>query len=230
MYIKIFSLSLLRKYFVKMKDKILQMALEQFFKYGIRDISIQKLALSSGISTKTIYKYFKNKEEILEDVLKLLYQQRYDYLTKLPDNQNAVTLLFDIWYFAVEREFNVNNKFFHDLIYYYPELHRKSELSLDRKFWDQFLKVFRRGIDAGVFRDDIHPEVALEGISVLFGSMARTNQFLRFNISLFEIFCNTIALYIRGFCTEKGRLQLEEHVQSVNNLLIQDDISGMYYK
>jgi len=50
-----------------MKDEILQTALEQFLKYGIREMSIRKLIASLGISTKTVYKYYKNKEELLED-------------------------------------------------------------------------------------------------------------------------------------------------------------------
>jgi AcrR family transcriptional regulator len=213
-----------------MKEKILKTALEQFFKYGIRDISIQELVMPLGISTKTIYKYFKNKEEILEEVLKLLYNQRYDYFKKLIDSQDSVTLLFDVWYFAVEKEFDVNNKFYHDLVYYYPELHRKSETELDRKFWDEFLKVFQRGIEKELLRDDILPEVAMEGISVLFANIARTNQFSRFNLSSFVIFCNTIVPFIRGFCTEKGRRQLEEHIQSVNQLHIQHDMGRSYYQ
>ena len=105
-----------------MKEKILQTSLEQFLKFGIRKMSIQKLVSPLGISTKTVYKYFKNKEELLKEVLNLHYNQQYQLLEKLSENQNAVTLFYDIWHQAVLREFGINNIFFRDLHYYYPEL------------------------------------------------------------------------------------------------------------
>jgi len=55
-----------------MKKEILQTSLKQFLKHGIRQMSIQKLVEPLGISTKTVYKYFKNKEELLEEENKSL--------------------------------------------------------------------------------------------------------------------------------------------------------------
>ena len=86
-----------------MKNEILQTALEQFLKFGIREMSIKKLIEPLGISTKTVYKYYKNKEELLEEVLQLLYNQQYQQVENLSAGQNVVTLLFDIWYLAIER-------------------------------------------------------------------------------------------------------------------------------
>ena len=47
-----------------MKRKILQTSLEQFLKYGIRKMSVQKLVEPLPISTKTVYKHSKNKEDL----------------------------------------------------------------------------------------------------------------------------------------------------------------------
>jgi len=195
-----------------MKNEILQTALDQFLKYGIREMSIKKLIEPLGISTKTVYKYYKNKEELLEEVLQLLYNQQYQQVENLSADKNVVTLLFDIWYLAIEKAYDVSDLFHKDLHYYYPELETKIEKAIGSKFGQQFQNLIQKGIIQGVFKEDLIPEVAMEGIYVLYNSIARTDLFKRFGVSPYEILLNTIALYIRGFCTLKGIQELEEYI------------------
>ena len=198
-----------------MKDKILQTAHRQFLKYGIRKISIQKLVAPLGISTKTVYKYYKNKEELLEEVLHLYHTQQYQMLENLSTDQNVVPLLFDIWYMAVEREHKVNKVFFQDLHYYYPELERKTEAAIGGKFWKRFLEIVEKGINEGLFKKNIIPVVVLEGMSALYKAIARNGQFKKFPVSPYDIMLNTIAIYIRGFCTRKGIKELDKHIDTL---------------
>jgi len=195
-----------------MKNEILQTALEQFLKFGIREMSIKKLIEPLGISTKTVYKYYKNKEELLEEVLQLLYSQQYKLIENLSEGQSVVTLLFDIWYLAIERAYDVNDLFHSDLHYYYPELERKNEVAIGSKFGQQFQNLIRKGINEGAFKEDILPEVVMEGIYVLYNSITRTDLFKRFNVAPYEILLNTIVIYIRGFCTQTGLQELEEYI------------------
>jgi TetR/AcrR family transcriptional regulator, cholesterol catabolism regulator len=197
------------------KDKILHTALEHFLKNGIRDMAVQKLSASLKISTKTFYRYYLNKEELLEDVLRLFYDQQYQILEKVSAEKEVVPLFVDIWYHAVEREHNVNNRFFRELHYYYPELEKKTEEEVGDKFWKKIRQIVLKGQQEGVFQAEIHPDAALEGIAVLYGAVARTDRFVKFNLPPYQIFLNTIILYIRGFCTEKGIYELENYLKKI---------------
>ena len=197
-----------------MKDEILQTSLKQFLKYGIREMSIQKLVEPLGISTKTVYKYFKNKEELLEEALHLHYAQQYQMLQKLSADQKVVPLLLDIWYTAFEKEYKVTNTFFHDLNYYYPELERKIQTAMSVKFTKQFIEIVQKGMDEAVFQHTINPAVVLEGIYILYDAAVRTERYKPFRVSPFDLLLNTIVVYIRGFCTAKGIEELDEHIQT----------------
>jgi len=197
-----------------MKNEILQTALEQFLKYGIREMSIQKLIAPLSISTKTVYKYFKNKEELLEKALHLHYMQQYQLLEELAADQRVVPLLLDIWYTAFEREYKVTNVFFRDLHYYYPELERKIQTSMGEKFSKQFIYIIQKGIGEAVFQDSINPELIMEGIYILYDAATRTERFKPFRVSPLDVLLNTIIVYIRGFCTTKGIQELEEHIHN----------------
>jgi AcrR family transcriptional regulator len=198
-----------------MKDEILQTALKLFLKYGIRKMTIQKLIAPIGISTKTVYKYFKNKEELLEEVLNLYHAQQYQLLENHLTDKNVVPLLFDICYIGIKREYKVNNTFFQDLHYYYPELERKTEAVIREKFWKKFLQIVQKGIKKGVFKEYILPEVLVEVMAILYYANTRTGLFKKFRVSPYEILLNTIVVYIRGFCTSKGIQELDKHIKTL---------------
>jgi len=197
-----------------MKNEILQKSLRYFLKHGIRKMSNDKLVEQLGISTKTLYKYFKNKEELLEEALDFYYTQQYEELKKKPADKSAACLLFDIWYEAIVAGYKINNVFYKDLHYYYPELGRKSEAAVVKKFSEQFLLTITRGMAEDSFRKDIIPEVVLENIFVQYEAIARLDRFKRFRLSPTSILLNTIAHFIRGFCTQKGSKELDDHIQT----------------
>src|SRR5947207_2030130 len=141
-----------------MKNEILLTSLGYFLKHGIRKMSNDKLVEQLGISTKTLYKYFQNKEDLLEQALDFYYTQQYEELKKMRADKGAACLLFDIWYTAIVAGNKINNVFYKDLHYYYPELGRKSEVAVTKKFSQQFLLIIQRGIEEGSFRKDIIPE------------------------------------------------------------------------
>ena len=87
--------------------------------------------------------------------------------------------------------------------------------SIGHKFWAKFQQLVQRGIEEGVFKRDISPEVVLKGVYILYNAVARTDQFEKFRISPYKIFLNTIILYIRGLCTPKGILDLDKHVKTL---------------
>ena len=202
---------------VKMKEEILKTALNQFVNHGIRDMSVQKLVSELAISTKTFYKHFENKEELLEEVLRLHYEQQYKQLEKLVGEKNPVVLFYEIWQQATLNEYNVSNKFFSDLRYYYPALQLKIEREIGEKFWVRLKQIIDNGITQGVFRKDINPFVILESISVLLDRIGRSDQFQKLNVPADEIFENSIAVIIRGFCTPKGLEILDDHLSNSEN-------------
>jgi AcrR family transcriptional regulator len=202
----------------EMKDEILKKSLQLFLKHGIREMSNQRLVELLGISTKTLYKYFRNKEELLKEALDLFHSQHRKTWKTISASQNAATLFFDIWYTAIELEYKVNKAFFQELNYYYPDLLRKKEAALGREYAKQFIQVIYKGIQQGVFQKNINAEIIFTGISVLYQAIVREDQFNSYRTSAHEILLNTITHYIRGFCTEEGVVALNNHIQSLKTM------------
>lgn len=199
------------------KEEILQKSLALFLKHGIREMSNQKLVDWLGISTKTIYRYFQNKEGLLEDALYLYHDTQYERLLKLSDQQNAACHLLEVWQIAVEMEYQVNKSFYEDLHYYYPQLAKKVETSIGPRFEQRFLAIIQRGVKQGAFRNDILPEVALESIFILHRASVTSESFKRFGLPATDLLLQTTAGYIRGLCTAEGLKALEARINSLKS-------------
>lgn len=175
-------------------------------------MSNQKLVELLGISTKTLYKHFRSKEVLIEEVLNLFHSH---HVKKWQDNSvktNPVVGFLSLWHTAVDLEYNVNKAFFKDLNYYYPKLISRKEAALDKEFSKQIIQTLSNGIDEGFFIKTIHPELVFTGVVVLFRAIVREEKFKRFHVPAQEILSNTISPYIRGICTDKGLRELNKYI------------------
>ena len=198
-----------------MKNEILQASLNLCLQYGIRQMSMHKLVESLNISTKTVYKYFKNKEELLEAVLYRYHGEQYQLLENLPAGENAACLFFTIWQMAMDKEYQINKVFYEDLHEYYPELEQKVNAVIGQKFEQYFLSIIHQAMDEEAFRGDILPQVALRSVLVLHQAAVRTEAFNRFGLSAQDLMIHTTGQYIRSLCTPSGLQAVDEHIQAL---------------
>lgn len=199
-----------------MKQVILSSASDQFLKFGIRKISIQKLIAPIGISSKTLYKYFPDKKNLLEAVLRHLYTEQSTLLHTRSQSISPVILLYTSWKEGIAREYGVHKKFYEDLKYYYPALEAKVEKNISTHFWNQFIQIVQTGIKKGEFRRDLDPLLTLESIAILYNATVKEGKFEKFKADYSKVVHNSIATFIRGMCTPKGITLLEKHIKSIH--------------
>ncbi|MDX2083058.1 MAG: TetR/AcrR family transcriptional regulator [Rickettsiales bacterium] len=64
------------------KDQIIKLAFESFYKNGFQATAIDKLLLRSGISKRTLYKYFPTKEDLIRETILFYGQNSFDRMIK----------------------------------------------------------------------------------------------------------------------------------------------------
>jgi AcrR family transcriptional regulator len=192
-----------------LKEKIIETSLQQFLRHGIRKMTVQKLIEPMGISTKTVYKYFRDKEELLKHCL----VRHYSELAKGFDisGSSPVITILQLWYNAMELDFGVNHVFYHDLNYYYPALQDSIIHRFFKKRFSKLDELIEKGVEQGYFRNDIEPAIIPEVTRVLYSSITRTNQFKKYKLAPGVLMQHTIEAYLRGVCTEKGLEELKKN-------------------
>jgi len=192
-----------------MRQKIISNSLEGFLKNGIRKMTVQNLVAPLGISTKTVYKYFNDKEDLLKACLVVHYTTLVNQATATTEQySNAAATLENIWKQAIQADFGVNRVFYHDLNYYYPALQDEIIKTHGGKLGRAILKLIQKGMLEGHFRKELDPEVIFQAFMVMYRSLTRTGDFMKFHVSPQELARQTVQVYMRGICTEKGLKQL----------------------
>src|SRR5690242_13833537 len=80
-----------------MKEKIIAKASEMFLKLGFKSITMDDIAGEMCISKKTIYKYFCNKEVLIQESTALVHKQVHELIdTIVAKNYNAIHENFEI--------------------------------------------------------------------------------------------------------------------------------------
>jgi len=195
-----------------MKDEIIQKCLLEFHKRGIRKMTLKEIVAPLGISTKTIYKYFDNKEDLLEACLNLHYKQAHEALQQLlGDNKSPVVLLFKIWINAAKLDFGTSHIFYEDLNYYYPALQDKILKKYGKKLLQPFTEVLEEGVRQGFLRKELSIPLVLQGTGAVYTMLTRTRQFEKHKLDAFTVAENIMGVYLRGLCTEKGLQEIDAH-------------------
>jgi AcrR family transcriptional regulator len=199
-----------------MKEKIIETSLQEFLKHGIRQMTMQKLVLPLGISTKTMYKYFNNKEELLEECLKEHYRDAAKEMDKIFDGSpNPVVSIYRVYSKTIELDFGTNHLFYHDLNYYYPDLQDKVIKQYSNGALETLNELITQGINEDYFLNYLKAPVVLQTLTVLYTSVTRSNAYKDFVMKR-ELINHTIVIYLRGICTDKG-LQIMNQLKEISN-------------
>ena len=188
-----------------MKEDIVEKSLQAFLEQGIRSMTMQKLAAALGISTKTLYKYFADKEALLEACLMAHYAGMDQEIKGIVAAEpNPVDFICALYEKSTALDFGANYLFYHDLNHYYPDLQDKVIVRNAGLIGDILTSTLQLGIDDGYFLPYLQPLVVLQAITVLYTSVTRFDTYSNFNLSPEELVKHTIDIYLRGICTDKG--------------------------
>jgi len=195
-------------------NKITEIALQEFLKYGVRDITITKLIAPLHISTKTFYKHFESKEALLADCLDLLYEGHYEkFKTVINAPGNPVNKILAIFKIAFDADFGITSKFYHDVNAYYREVHNTAISKISEKTAGMMFPLFDQGRKSGLLIAGLNSEVCLMAINTLYAAITRGKEYQEIGLGADILFRNLVEVYMRGLCTNKGRKLLDTQLK-----------------
>lgn len=203
----------------EIKEKILRGAEELFLKYGIRSVSMDNIANHLGVSKKTLYQYFTDKDEIVESVTTLHLEAQALQMDQIRESsKNAIEELVGIAICLKENMRGMNPSLLFDMQKY----HHKA-WSLWLKFKDNTIRKtiianLDQGKTEGYFRPEINTQILatlrLENIQMVFDH----TLFPHDKFSLTEVQMQVLEHFAYGLFTEKGKKLYEKLKTKSSNL------------
>jgi AcrR family transcriptional regulator len=197
---------------VEIKDRIIIEAARLFGRNGIKSVSMDDIAQHLGVSKKTIYKWFQNKDEIVHSVMQNhLSQIESDCEGVICEAENAVHELFQVMLMNKKVLAEIHPSIFYDLQKYHPASWQLWVEHKNKFLLGKVKENLQRGIHEGLFRDDLDVELMgrlrLAVIELAFNPDLFPPD--RFNLQRVQEAC--FEHYILGIATLKGHKLINKH-------------------
>jgi len=199
-----------------MRQKILEVAIEQFSHYGVRIVTMEDIARLTGISKKTVYQEFKDKKELVRDTFSTVLEQDTVKLRSILDSGDGVIEhLVYTSRMVRERMGKLNPLVIMEIQRYFPDTWELFEKYRTEVIEADLVNVLERGKELGYFRPEINSsllaKMRVDQISAGFDLV----NFRESKFSLVELQVSVLDHFLHGIFTEKGRKSYLEKQNSI---------------
>jgi AcrR family transcriptional regulator len=195
------------------KERIIEEAKQLFSHGGIKNTTMDDIARELGISKRTIYENFKDKEEMLVACIESACDESRKFSEQVfAKSDNVIEAVIILLRKGTEQARRNPRTSFDEIRKYYPKVYEEQLLCRHSEKLDEMKMLVRQGISEGVFRKDLNPEI----VAYLFTQQAdgiMINDKGLDSYSLMEVFENMALSYIRGLCTPKGLYILDKLIR-----------------
>jgi len=187
------------------RQKITEEAALMFRTYGIRAVTMDMLAAKLGMSKRTIYEVFRDKDELLKGVIKWMTQKQREVITKyFNESDNVVEAIFKMLDLMADHFQKMSPAFQMDMKRYHRIILDNPDEMQDLPYYSNNSEILSRGIKEGVFRDDINVEITNKCMLEVVRMSNDKDVFPPDDFTNKDIIRNFYLNYLRGISTPKG--------------------------
>jgi AcrR family transcriptional regulator len=195
-----------------MKEKILKGVEELFFKYGIKNITMDEIARHLGMSKKTIYQYFKDKDEIVHSLmLHSLEQDKCRIKNTYANSKNVVEEVFKMMDEMREMFGRINPILFYELHKFYPQTWEVFQEFKSTFILNMVEASLKRGQADGYIRNDIDLKIMSRHRVEMIQEALRGEAFPSDQFNLLDVQLALSEHFLYGVCTLKGHKLINKH-------------------
>lgn len=194
---------------VELRNRIITTATEAFTTKGIKCITMDDIAAALGISKRTLYEVFSDKESLLKECILTMQADRDQYLQGIYDQaHNVMEVILAVFQKSIEVFHKTNKRFFEDIKKYpkvYDMMRKRSESDSENT-----MSFFRLGVEQGIFRSDVNFAIVNLLVREQFDVLLNTDICNKY--SFIDVYESIMFTYIRGISTEKGAKVLDNFI------------------
>lgn len=196
------------------KLEILERASVVYMKYGIKTVTMDDLVRELGISKKTIYKYFKDKNDLIGSIIELKSEMdKAICINCMQYSENAIDDLFSLSQVIIEHFSNINPAVFYDLRKY----HHDAWAIMEEHKWKFVLNMIgdniKRGIKEGLYRVNLNANILSRLYVASTDSVLNATIFPWPEFKFQEVFSEMIQFQLFGMVNEEGKKYLEQKLK-----------------
>lgn len=181
---------------------ILQTAFDLYSQWGIKSVSMDDVAAQSGVSKRTLYELFRNKEDLIAQGMAEGGKKFAALIEAARKRGNsALEIAMEIHRELIRNPNIGGSKIYLRDLKKYPGALEKME-QIRKTFFEDCMQLCRQGVDEGLFLPGLsYPIIALLAQKQVTASHSPKPSS---DFSAAEIHSTVFFFFLRGICTEKG--------------------------
>ncbi|MGE5520223.1 MAG: TetR/AcrR family transcriptional regulator [Candidatus Dadabacteria bacterium] len=196
------------------KERILVKSHELFNKYGIRSVSMNDIAAQLGMSKKTLYHYYLDKDDLVDAIFSSIMEENRMHCLKCNQlGKNAIDEVFLSFEMVKEMVGNLHPSVLFDLQKYHSNTFKKFQDYRNHFLYKIIKQNIQKGMEEGLYREDIDPEILtryrVHTILLPFDS----EVFPTNNKELIHIQQQLLENFLYGIATAKGQKLVQKYKQ-----------------
>jgi TetR/AcrR family transcriptional regulator, cholesterol catabolism regulator len=195
-------------------ETVMMKSYELFKRYGIRSVTMDEIAVQCGMSKKTVYQAFADKDSLIGAIMDFhIKHAETNCISAKLESENAIHEIFLSLDWVHKMFDGVNPALLFDLRKYHSSVYMRLEDHKRKFLYDIFKKNFERGIEEGVYREDIKIDIMvplrIHTMTLVFDhDLFPTSKYTLYDID------KEITLHgLYGMATTKGIKLIEKYIK-----------------
>ncbi len=187
------------------KTRITIAARELFFKYGIKSITMDDVAKHLGMSKKTVYQYFSDKDAIIENLMNLyLAEHQLNFERFSREAKNPIEEILEMMKHLGVMFESINPIIFYELQKYHPSAWKLFTDFKENCALKGISENLQRGVDQGLYRKSVNPHVMSRLRMAQVEWAMNPDAVPAGTITIAHLQLTLLEHFLHGICTIKG--------------------------
>jgi TetR/AcrR family transcriptional regulator, cholesterol catabolism regulator len=190
---------------MEIKERITREAMRMFLQFGIKSITMDEIARSLGMSKRTLYECFSDKDELVRHCLEMIQEENLLVRKRIVEgSQTMIEAILAFLNHGISMMKGMNPSFMQDLRKYHFKVwytiyssHKEQELDFSRG-------VIREGIKQGVFRPELNVDIVVKLLHEQFLILNNEEVFPPAQYNIPEVMECMLVIFMRGIASAKG--------------------------
>ncbi len=197
------------------RTRIIEETASLFLKQGIRGITMSEIARSMGISKRTLYEHFSNKEQLLAACMDYWHEDSCRMYEKVKDSDaNPMEVIHHQFRQAVIALGQIHPSLVSDIRKHHPLIWKKQYKQMQENRLAFTIEFFEKGKKQGFFRAEHNSDITTRLLFAQVDLLHDSDLFPPTRFSKADIFREIIFGFIRGISTEKGLKEMEKNFET----------------
>ena len=198
-------------------SRIIAGAAELFSTYGIKAVTMDEIASHLGISKRTIYERFGDKDEMVFAVLNsMIIKEREKIEDVLKSSPNVIAAIFAMLLTGRDHAASMNPLIIFDLHKYHSKVLMRIKEKCEDPNYEGARKIISKGKEEGLFRKDIDENIVSMFFPEMRSFIADSKVFPAEDFLKRDLIKNVIINYLRGISTSDGIRLINEMESTLN--------------